>query len=196
MAPIPTPAWRICVSTSRESIFEARKTDRDRPGQTRRQPALSTDQRPTPARRMPPESAHKSLTPAQIAKLKLWIEQGAPWKEHWAYRAPVQAAAARREQSAWVRNPIDRFILAKLEAKGPRPRARGGPPHPDPARRARSDRPAAHSRRARHLPEGHLAQRLRAHGRSLSRLAALRRTSRALLAGRRALWRYAWHPYR
>jgi hypothetical protein len=69
-------------------------------------------------RRMPPQSSHKSLTPAQIAKLKLWIEQGAPWKEQWAYRAPVKAALPLVKNAAWARTPVDRFILAKLEAKG------------------------------------------------------------------------------
>jgi hypothetical protein len=71
---------------------------------------------PTAARRMPPEASHKSLTPVQIAKLKLWIEQGAPWKEHWAYRAPVKPAPPAVRNALWARNPIDRFILAKLEA--------------------------------------------------------------------------------
>jgi hypothetical protein len=73
---------------------------------------------PTPARRMPPESSHKSLTPAQIAKLKLWIEQGAPWQELWSFRAPVKATPPPVRNAAWVRSPLDRFILARLEAKG------------------------------------------------------------------------------
>jgi hypothetical protein len=71
----------------------------------------------TPARRMPPERSHKSLTPAQIAKFKLWIDQGAPWQEHWAFRAPVKAALPGVRNATWSRNPIDRFILARLEAK-------------------------------------------------------------------------------
>ena len=72
-------------------------------------------------RRMPPESARRTLTPEQIAKLKLWIEQGAPWQEHWAYRAPVMPAIPVVKSTAWPRNPIDNFILAKLEAKGLQP---------------------------------------------------------------------------
>ena len=69
-------------------------------------------------RRMPPESAHKSLTDAQIGKIRLWIEQGAPWQEHWAYQAPVQARPPAVRNTLWPRNDIDRFILARLEAKG------------------------------------------------------------------------------
>jgi hypothetical protein len=75
----------------------------------------------SPARRMPPARSHKSLTPAQIAKLKVWIEQGAAWKEHWAYRAPVKAPLPVVRNAAWPANPIDRFILAKLETAGLQP---------------------------------------------------------------------------
>ena len=80
---------------------------------------------PDVARRMPPQASHRSLTPAQIAKVKLWIEQGAPWKEHWAYRAPVKAAPPAVRNAVWARTPMDRFVLAKLEAKGlaPAPQA-------------------------------------------------------------------------
>src|ERR1039458_9605403 len=76
---------------------------------------------PTAARRMPPERAHKSLTPAQIALLKGWIEQGAPWQEHWAFRAPVTPAVPAVRNAAWAKNAIDRFVLAKLEAQGLQP---------------------------------------------------------------------------
>ena len=75
------------------------------------------------ARRMPPAASHKSLTAAQIAKIKLWIDQGAKWQEFWAYKTPVQAAPPSVRNAVWVRNPIDRFILAKLEAKGLEPAA-------------------------------------------------------------------------
>jgi hypothetical protein len=70
------------------------------------------------ARRMPPETSHKKVTPAQMALLKRWIEQGAPWTEHWAFRAPVKAAPPAVRNAAWAKNPIDRFILARLEANG------------------------------------------------------------------------------
>jgi hypothetical protein len=76
-----------------------------------------------PARRMPPQSSHRSLTDAQIARIKLWIDQGAPWQEFWAYRAPVKPAPPAVQNPAWVRNPIDRFILARMESKGLAPAA-------------------------------------------------------------------------
>lgn len=74
-----------------------------------------------PARRMPPESSHKTLTAEQKEILKQWIEQGAPWKEHWSFTAPVRPPFPEVKNAAWVRNPIDRFVLAKLEAAGLQP---------------------------------------------------------------------------
>lgn len=75
----------------------------------------------TGARKMPPEYSHKILTPAQIETLRRWIDEGAEWKEHWAYRAPSRPAEPQVRQAGWVRNPIDRFVLAKLEERGLRP---------------------------------------------------------------------------
>ena len=40
--------------------------------------------------RMPPPDSRKQLTAAQVALLKRWIDSGAPWKEHWAFQAPVK----------------------------------------------------------------------------------------------------------
>src|SRR6266403_800855 len=37
---------------------------------------------------MPPPKSGKKLSDQQIAQLRRWIEQGAPWQEHWAYSAP------------------------------------------------------------------------------------------------------------
>jgi hypothetical protein len=74
-----------------------------------------------PALRMPPPQAHKELTAAQIATVRAWIEQGAIWKQHWAWAAPVRPALPEVHDSKWVRNSIDRFVLARLEAEGPEP---------------------------------------------------------------------------
>lgn len=71
-----------------------------------------------PGFRMPPQEAHKTLTPAQIATIKQWIDAGAPWKQHWAYQLPVKAPLPVVKDTAWARNPIDRFVLAKLEQNG------------------------------------------------------------------------------
>ena len=70
-----------------------------------------------PANRMPPEYSHKTLTVEQKETLRRWIEVGAPWEEHWAFRAPVKLRPPEVRNPAWVQSPIDRFILAKLEAQ-------------------------------------------------------------------------------
>ncbi len=73
---------------------------------------------PDPARRMPPAFSHKSLTSQQQETLKNWIQAGANWQEHWAFRAPERPDPPEIKAAAWPRNPIDRFILARLESKG------------------------------------------------------------------------------
>jgi hypothetical protein len=73
---------------------------------------------PDPNIRMPPAASRRSLTPAQIALLKRWIDQGAPWKEQWSFQPPVKAKPPSVKDAVWVRSPIDRFILARLEEKG------------------------------------------------------------------------------
>jgi hypothetical protein len=69
------------------------------------------------ALRMPPAASHKVLNEAQKATLKAWIEQGAPWKEHWAFVAPKKAAVPAG------RNAIDYFIRTRLAAEGLTPNA-------------------------------------------------------------------------
>ena len=70
---------------------------------------------------MPPPESHKTLKPAQIATIKSWIEQGAPWQPHWSLIPPQKPAAPTVKDQAWVKSPVDRFVLAKLEAKGLKP---------------------------------------------------------------------------
>ncbi len=75
------------------------------------------------AMRMPPVSSHRMLTEVQKQTLKTWIEQGAVWKDHWAFVTPVRPALPAVKNAGWVRNPIDAFILARLEANGLEPAA-------------------------------------------------------------------------
>lgn len=72
---------------------------------------------------MPPPESHKTLKPEQIAKVKAWIEQGAPWQPHWSLIAPQKAAEPAVKDSAWVKTPVDRFVLSRLEAMGLKPAA-------------------------------------------------------------------------
>jgi hypothetical protein len=65
---------------------------------------------------MPPAKSNRKLTEEQKKLLERWITEGANYSQHWAFVAPVRAAEPKVENEAWVRNPIDRFILAKLDA--------------------------------------------------------------------------------
>ncbi|MBI2806234.1 MAG: DUF1549 domain-containing protein [Planctomycetes bacterium] len=84
--------------------------------------------------KMPPKN--KKLKRDEIAALTQWVKMGAPWpgsdkgprkgefvisakdRAHWAYQPVKRPAVPSVKDKAWVRNPIDAFILAKLEAKG------------------------------------------------------------------------------
>lgn len=63
--------------------------------------------------RMPPEGM--PLTPAQVELLKRWIEQGAEWKEHWAFEPLQSHQPPVVKDLKWITNPIDSFVLSKLE---------------------------------------------------------------------------------
>ncbi len=69
-----------------------------------------------PATRMPPAFAGKEkLTAPEIDLLRRWIEEGAPWKGHWSFEPPRRPALPTVRNQSWPRNPIDRFVLARLE---------------------------------------------------------------------------------
>ena len=96
---------------------------------------------------MPPEDSHRTLSAAQKDLLKRWVAAGAPWQSHWAFAAPVRPAvpgvgksSVRSAQSAtgdgkpsntrpplstghWAltTNPIDAFVLARLQAEKLKP---------------------------------------------------------------------------
>jgi Protein of unknown function (DUF1553)/Protein of unknown function (DUF1549)/Concanavalin A-like lectin/glucanases superfamily/Planctomycete cytochrome C len=72
---------------------------------------------------MPPPAAHKQLTAAQKETLKRWIAAGAEYQPHWSLIPPRRQDLPMVESNAWVRTPIDRFVLAKLESLGLQPAA-------------------------------------------------------------------------
>jgi mono/diheme cytochrome c family protein len=78
--------------------------------------------------RMPPPEAGERLKPAQVALLKKWIAQGAEYTPHWAFIKPKQAPLPACKDARWPRNPIDHFILARLEKEGLRPSAEADRP--------------------------------------------------------------------
>jgi hypothetical protein len=70
---------------------------------------------------MPPPKSGKRLTPEQVELLRQWVDAGAPWSEHWAFVAPRRPRLPTVTDKGWVRNPIDAFVLARLERAGLRP---------------------------------------------------------------------------
>jgi hypothetical protein len=69
-----------------------------------------------PGRRMPPPKSGRSLSPDQEELLRRWIEEGAEWQPHWSYLKPLRREPPEVAARAWVKNPLDRFILEKLES--------------------------------------------------------------------------------
>ncbi len=70
------------------------------------------------------------LTAAEIGKLRAWIDAGANWPDelaqagkssHWAFKPPVRAEIPKVRDAKWVRNPVDNFVLARLEKEKVKP---------------------------------------------------------------------------
>jgi hypothetical protein len=70
---------------------------------------------------MPPPSTGHKLTEAQIKLLQQWIDEGALWGAHWAFIPPTRPVLPEVKNKAWVKNPIDAFVLARLEREGLQP---------------------------------------------------------------------------
>lgn len=78
---------------------------------------------------MPPKG--NRLTAKQVDLLVNWVKQGAIWPDgvdhpgaaltHWSFKAPVRPAIPTVKDPAWVRDPIDSFVLSKLEQEGLKP---------------------------------------------------------------------------
>ncbi len=70
---------------------------------------------------MPPPTAHMELKPQQKESLKRWVAAGAVYEPLWSFIAAKRPELPAVKNAAWARNPIDRFILAKLEQAGLQP---------------------------------------------------------------------------
>ena len=67
---------------------------------------------------MPPPETKKALTAGQKDLLKRWIAEGAEYQPHWSYIAPQRPELPAIANEPWVKNTIDRFVLARLDANG------------------------------------------------------------------------------
>ncbi len=80
-----------------------------------------------PDEKMPPPDSHRTITPQQIEKVKQWVRQGAHWQQHWAFVAPKRPhlplpnGAGAKAEVIWPRNPIDAFVLTRLQKEGLKP---------------------------------------------------------------------------
>ncbi|MGB7159928.1 MAG: DUF1553 domain-containing protein [Tepidisphaeraceae bacterium] len=71
---------------------------------------------------MPPITApHLKLNQQEKDLVRRWIEEGAPWSEHWTFVAPRRPDVPVNTNQAWPSNEIDRFVLARLEETGLKP---------------------------------------------------------------------------
>jgi hypothetical protein len=71
--------------------------------------------------RMPPAATKMTLTRQQKETLKRWIAAGAEYRQYWAFVPPRQAPLPAVQRANWPLNPIDRFVLARLESEGLQP---------------------------------------------------------------------------
>jgi hypothetical protein len=70
------------------------------------------------AEQMPPPATKKKLTNTQKDLLRRWVQEGAEYQQHWSFLAPVRPHPPAIHNESWIKNSIDRFVLAKLEERG------------------------------------------------------------------------------
>lgn len=73
--------------------------------------------------RMPPAEMGKPLSEQEKQLFRKWIEQGAPFEQHWSFTPPQKVEPPQVARPDWVRSPIDAFILQRLEKEGLEPAA-------------------------------------------------------------------------
>lgn len=74
-----------------------------------------------PDERMPQPEHGPALTDHEVAVLRTWIREGAPWSEHWSFVPPQMPPEPKVSDNAWPVTTADRWVLARLEAEGWKP---------------------------------------------------------------------------
>ena len=99
----------------RDAAVEARAIVPGDPGaSTMLERIHSTD----PDVQMPPPDSNRRLSDAQKSLLDRWIKAGAAYQPHWAFNPPARPRPPAVQQEGWVRNDVDRFVLAAIEQAG------------------------------------------------------------------------------
>jgi hypothetical protein len=70
---------------------------------------------------MPPPNSGRTLTKDDVRKLRLWVQQGAPYAQHWALVKPKRPPLPQVKNKWFCFNPIDYFTLAQMEKSGLKP---------------------------------------------------------------------------
>ncbi len=104
-----------------EGLFEKKLTSGGtafKPGNLKRSEAFQRITSTDPEWQMPPPESHLELTEDEINTIEKWIQQGATYQPHWAFIRPEKAALPAVQNNDWCQNPIDYFVLARLEKEG------------------------------------------------------------------------------
>ncbi len=70
---------------------------------------------------MPPKKSNLKLSSVEKELLQRWIAEGAEFKSHWSFIPVAQVTPPQPSDKQWVRNPIDLFVLSRLQAENLRP---------------------------------------------------------------------------
>jgi Protein of unknown function (DUF1553)/Protein of unknown function (DUF1549)/Concanavalin A-like lectin/glucanases superfamily/Planctomycete cytochrome C len=76
---------------------------------------------------MPPSDSNRHLSEEQKLILRKWIDEGAAYESHWAYVPPVKTALPEVKNPNWSKQPMDRFVLSRLEREGLAPSTEASP---------------------------------------------------------------------
>lgn len=109
----------------KEDAFKALGRELDRfaivPGDTLSSHLVNRINHKDSEKMMPPEDSNLSLSDYEKRVLTKWVEQGAVWKDHWAFVAPKKEQIPQVDRDSLVANAIDNFVIQKLEAQGLQP---------------------------------------------------------------------------
>ncbi len=119
----------LSLATREDAIAGGKRGVVIKPGQPSESRLLKVLRHEDPVK-MPPG---RRLPAGDVAKIERWIADGLPWPDqtagaapkpnHWSFRRPVRPPLPEVQQTSWVRSPIDRFILARLEKEKIEPSA-------------------------------------------------------------------------
>ena len=109
----------------RENAMKASAWNPDNPAESK---ALIRIFSSDPDEIMPPPDSHRTLTADQKDLIKRWVEQGAEYETHWAFVTPPdEIPVPETADKSWPQNPIDSFVLARLEEEKLRPSPAASP---------------------------------------------------------------------